>query len=102
MTTDREPEHSLIGEMIAALTDGDLFTDREARLLLKSIQSETREGMPDQVERIILWARDVRGKQQVLELIFTLAEQGIIAVSHDGTDVCMRLTLDPDQVGIHP
>lgn len=88
-----------IEEMIISLTDGKLFSELEARSILRSVTAERPEDLVNNVLNVILWCRKVRTTQAILDVILKLGEHGAVDVrpTTDG-DIEMRLNISPEQI----
>jgi hypothetical protein len=80
---------AFVSELLGIITEGGAFTESEARRLVRSVRAATPEELPGNIEKVVVWARAVRAKQAVLDVILQLAEHDgvIVKPSEDGTDV---------------
>lgn len=99
-----EQHKEFIQKLIGIVTEDELFTEQEARHLIRCVRSSSPGALPDDISKVITWARKVREQMHILDTILMLAERDAIAVrpSADGDDIEMQLTLEPDQIEMHP
>ena len=81
-----------IAELLGIVTADDLFTEDEARALLRSVTAKNPDDLPDNIGKVVTWARNVRSKVAVLDVILKLgAHEGIDVRPAAGGDIQMRL-----------
>ena len=89
-----EDNQALIRELLAAIMEGDLFTEKEAKALIRSVTAPSPEAIPDMLERVILWARDIRARQALLDVILTM--DGNVQVTMEEGEEGPSMRLHPD------
>ena len=94
MTEIFEDNQALIRELLAAIMQGDLFTENEAHALMRSVTAPSPEAIPDMLERVIVWARRIRTKQAILDVILKM--DGNVLVTMDEGEEEPSLRLHPD------
>jgi len=88
-------------DIIDVVMADDLFTKDEALALLRSISADTPEELPDNLDKVIRWARTTRSRVAVLDVILTLGRAGAIDVRPaPNDDISLKLTLDPSAVKV--
>lgn len=85
-------KQEFIDALVSEITQDNLFNRDEALAIIRSVRSETPDGMEDAFTGVVTWARKVRGENEVLNTILTLGQRGIVGVmsTADG-DISLRL-----------
>lgn len=85
-----------LATLLAATMAEDLFSEPEAKALLRSIRATTPDEMPAATMSVVAWAQGIRRQQAMLDVIITLGADGAVEVrpSPDGT-IEMQLTTSP-------
>lgn len=92
-----ENQHPLIAEMMEILTDND-FSEAEAEAILKAINCQNPEDMPETCEVVIRWACETRRMNALLDLVLQTsgcAEDGRSLVALSCEDGKLAFGFDP-------
>ena len=84
---------NLIEDLLGACTADDLFTREEARSLLRAVRAEAPEQLQDNIEKVVAWARAVRFRQTLLDLVLRLGAVDAIGV-RPGADGDVEVALE--------
>lgn len=85
-------KEEFVEALVSEITQDNLFNRDEAMAIIRSVRSETPDGMEDAFTGVLTWARKVRGQQAILDTILELGKKGIVGVmpTSDG-DISLRL-----------
>lgn len=96
-----ETSDGFIADLIAIVTADDLFSEAEARALLRSVSADRPEDLPNNLDRVVSWARNLRSELAILDVVLKLGEHGAIDVRPaPDKGIMLRLKLGPDEIEI--
>ena len=81
-------------EPLKLATEGGLLTEEEARTLFRVVVAETPEELFDYVARVVTWARQLRSKLAILDVILMLGKDKAVEVTWNDGDIALRLTCE--------